>query len=68
MWIVEEGERYLPEELDFEHEAGNMRRCRRNLDSSRYGASAHGLQHDTQAYCCVYRAWMRRFPLDLLMS
>ena len=35
MWIVEEGERYLPEELNFVHEAANMARCRAHLDSPR---------------------------------
>jgi aarF domain-containing kinase len=35
MWLVEETERNLPLELDFEHEAANAARCRANFASHR---------------------------------
>ena len=39
-WLVEEVEANLPQELDFEHEAANARRCRANFASARCEARA----------------------------
>jgi aarF domain-containing kinase len=34
-WLIEEVERNLPLELDFEHEASNTERCRSNFAAAR---------------------------------